>query len=428
MPKINKETITTYKSYPTLKIFKYQNSGVFHFVMYVGTKIDRIDNTRVISGNFGHSLKTKILRDAEQSAKLIYKSAMSKIETGEITKVEFDFDKDIVGGYFNTRQKLYTMRERNISNLKKEKSQYYNYCSQFFTNIDYQNETIMNDSIMDLVNFLKSVEITPGNRMRDTTITKYMNIISQICKYGQKKGLMKSIPDIPTFKRINAEVFPYFPKELKMIRTELNEYYKRTEDKIYLYVIQYIAFLQGLKINRAGLNALNVRKSQFEEVSNHESILPIIRVTLFNTKNNPRIKDVCEPWWVDKHYFTEVKHLQFDDYIFAPEVTKRTQLYDKLRKTFVRVSSELNLYMKNGSSRPFTSIRHLNALKIYERTQNIDAVAQGINTDPKLVKSNYLNYSDEWSRTRYKEMGYDKDKKYNLPQSSMKSKNNKNDK
>tara|TARA_Y100000031_G_scaffold76751_1_gene84418 strand:- start:295 stop:456 length:162 start_codon:yes stop_codon:yes gene_type:complete len=47
-------------------------------------------------------------------------------------------------------------------------------------------------------------------------------------------------------------------------------------------------------------------------------------------------------------------------------------------------------------------------------------VAQALNTSPKIVETNYLNYSDEWARNRFKVLRYDKRK---LPQSSMKSKN-----
>jgi hypothetical protein len=47
-------------------------------------------------------------------------------------------------------------------------------------------------------------------------------------------------------------------------------------------------------------------------------------------------------------------------------------------------------------------------------------VAQALNTDPKIVKTNYLNYSDEWAKNRFKVLGYNKRK---LPQTSMKSKN-----
>ena len=112
-----------------------------------------------------------------------------------------------------------------------------------------------------------------------------MNIISQICQHGQKKGLMKAIPDIPTFSIINEEVPPYFPKDLKVIRNRNDEYYHQTEDEIYNYVNEYTAFLQALKINRSSMNALNVKRSQFREIADYNSDLPIIEVKLFNTKN-----------------------------------------------------------------------------------------------------------------------------------------------
>ena len=76
--------------------------------------------------------------------------------------------------------------------------------------------------------------------------------------------------------------------------------------------------------------------------------------------------------------------------------------------------------MLNGKRRPLTSIRHTNALKIYENTKSMDNVAEGINTSKNIVKSNYLNYSDEWARNRFKALGYDKSKDY---QNTMKSKN-----
>ena len=75
--------------------------------------------------------------------------------------------------------------------------------------------------------------------------------------------------------------------------------------------------------------------------------------------------------------------------------------------------------MLNGKRRPLTSIRHTNALKIYEQTHSTDKVAEGINTGKTIVKSNYLNYSDEWARNRFKALGYDKSKNY---QNIMKSK------
>ena len=66
------------------------------------------------------------------------------------------------------------------------------------------------------------------------------------------------------------------------------------------------------------------------------------------------------------------------------------------------------------------SIRHMNAMKLYKDLKDINLVAQALNTSPEIVKSNYLNYSDEWARNRFKALGYDKTQNY---QNSMKSKN-----
>ena len=93
-------------------------------------------------------------------------------------------------------------------------------------------------------------------------------------------------------------------------------------------------------------------------------------------------------------------------------------LYERVRKNFVRISSELGLYEFNGKTRPMYSIRHMNALKLYEDLRDVNLVAQALNTSPEIVKSNYLNYSDEWTRNRFRVLGYDKRA---LPQSSMKS-------
>ena len=57
--------------------------------------------------------------------------------------------------------------------------------------------------------------------------------------------------------------------------------------------------------------------------------------------------------------------------------------------------------------------------------KDINLVAQALNTDPKIVQSNYLNFSDEWARNRFRVLGYDKRA---LPKSSMKSKNKVSDK
>ena len=179
-----------------------------------------------------------------------------------------------------------------------------------------------------------------------------------------------------------------------------------------------------------------MKSQQFKEQKNHynieqarselEDLLQANRLYKFShdteqfiKKISGRVADVCEFWWVEQ-YWLNYRNKPIDEYIFAPEITNREQLYEKIRKTFVRVSAELGLYMLNGKRRPLTSIRHTNALKIYEQTHSIEKSAEGINTSKDIIKSNYLNYSDEWARNRFKALGYDKSKNY---QNTLKSKN-----
>ena len=68
----------------------------------------------------------------------------------EIVNKDYNLDKDVVESYFYSREKLYQMRNRNLVNMKKEKNQYYNYCSPFFMNVNYNDEIEVDNAIKDL--------------------------------------------------------------------------------------------------------------------------------------------------------------------------------------------------------------------------------------------------------------------------------------
>ena len=46
---------------------------------------------------------------------------------------------------------------------------------------------------------------------------------------------------------------------------------KKTEDRFFLKLYDYIGFLSALKINRAGLNSLSFKKFQFSEAKDEVS-------------------------------------------------------------------------------------------------------------------------------------------------------------
>ena len=93
------------------------------------------------------------------------------------------------------------------------------------------------------------------------------------------------------------------------------EEYRKTEDRFFLMLYDYIGFLSALKINRAGLNSLSVKKFQFSEAKDKEFLHPIVKCKLYNTKNKDRIEDVLEPWFVDQ-YYPKLMKCNPDDYIY----------------------------------------------------------------------------------------------------------------
>ena len=408
MPKIDKTSTTRIKNYPTLKLFKFVTSSKWYCSFYVG-----VDYAR--SGNKEMSLKTSNFRTAEQTAKQEYKDWKKSIEGKEKPQRDKDLSRDIANGYFAAKIKQYKIREeKNVANAEKEKRRYDNYIAPFFLNIDYTDDLVMENIIWDLVDELKT------RKIKDTTISKYMNTISQVCKYGQKKGLMKSIPDIPVFSRINEERLPFFPREQKMIREETFKRFKETENKFYLYLWEYLNLLQSFTYVRPGLEPLRIKYPHTKLIDDPDNPKqPVLQITLFNTKNKPKVSGTTSPYF-NSIYFDILHREQptIEDYLLFPKEKNREKIYDKIRRTFKDISSDLGLYVVNGKTRSLYSYRHSNAEKRFKETGNLQIVSDGINTSAPVLKSNYLHTSDENTLKRHKELYPE----IYLPQSSTKSK------
>ena len=78
-------------------------------------------------------------------------------------------------------------------------------------------------------------------------------------------------------------------------------------------------------------------------ITDTDFLLPIVKCTLHNTKNINNVANVLEPWFVDQ-YYPKLMKCNSDDYIFMPEEKNRSKLYERVRKNFVRISSELGLF------------------------------------------------------------------------------------
>ena len=115
-----------------------------------------------------------------------------------------------------------------------------------------------------------------------------------------------------------------------------------------------------------------------------------------------------------KNIFPEIEkrnpNSKADDYLLFPNYKNRRTLYSKISKIFIRVSSELGLYHRNGATRPIYSIRHTFISNRYNDNAPLEVVARSANTSVKVVKKSYLDNEDTMMINEHKRL---------FPQSSM---------
>ena len=118
---------------------------------------------------------------------------------------------------------------------------------------------------------------------------------------------------------------------------------------------------------------------------------------MFKTKTSPKHKLTCHPYFT-KYIFPEIvnrhPNTSSEDYLLFPNRKDRKQLYKKISKIFIRVSSELGLYHKNGSTRPLYSIRHSFISQRYNANAPLHVIARSSNNSERVIKSNHLDQED----------------------------------
>jgi len=100
-----------------------------------------------------------------------------------------------------------------------------------------------------------------------------------------------------------------------------------------------------------------------------------------------------------------------EDYLLFPHHDEnRRQIYSKVSKTFTRISKELNLYYRNGSTRPLYAIRHTFAKNNYLADAPLKVIAKQMNTSEKMLHSNYLDDDDIMLSEEFNQMYSNKSK------------------
>ena len=395
MPKILKDTIKKIERKPSLKIFKKDKSKNYYCSFYVGF-------SKYKSGNKELSLKTGNVNDALKKAQQVYDETMRMLPTDRII---LDFSKDIAQPFFKHRIRKYKdekQKEGNENQGVREKLRYDNYIKMFFDKIDYKDHEALSNAITDLTNHLKRDNKT------NNTISKYMSVLRMMFQKAQDMGVIKSIPDMPSLTIINKERESYFNEELNLITKRLQHHADNVSPKIvangittsldYLGVKDFVNLCRSAGF-RPGMQLLHIKNFQYSYIKDKTNPTdPILKFVMFNTKTSPKHKLTCHPYFT-KYIFPEIvsryPNPQANDYLLFPNIKDRSKLYKKISKIFIRVSSELNLYHKNGTTRPLYSIRHTFISQRYNANAPLHVIARTSNNSEKVIRSHYLDQEDQ---------------------------------
>ena len=392
MPKINKKTLITFPRIPSLKIYQFENSTNYFCNFYVGTHILK-------SGNKEKSLKTKNVNEARKKAKEEYYKFFNSTEAKKESNINFDLD--IAQPFFKFRIRHYRNKNPDSTQAQREQQRYENYIKKFFEDIDYRNIDELDDAIEEMKENLKQDNKT------DNTISKYFNILSLMFKKAVDNNVISKMPYFPPLKVVNQVRHSYQNAELNLINRKLDEEYKRTEDSFYLDMKDYLNLIRSAGF-RPGLEPLKVKMFQCEFILNRKTNLKdIYAIKLFKTKTgkNPRL--FCHPFFT-KNILPEIlkRHQRSaEDFLLFPHSKlNRRSLYAKIGKTFTRLSKELGLYYRGGTTRPLYSIRHTFAKNNYISNAPLSIIARQMNTSEKMLHSAYLDDDDILLSEEYNKM------------------------
>ena len=393
MPKIVKSTIRTFPRIPSLKIYQFANGTNYFCSFYVGRKILK-------SGNKELSLKTKNVNEAIQKAKKVYYDFFNSPESKKENDISFDVD--IAQPFFKHRIRHYRNKNPDSTQGIREKQRYENYIGKFFEDVNYRNIDELDDAIEELKENLKQDDKT------DNTISKYFNILRLMFKKAVENNVLNKMPYFPPLKVVNQVRHSYHNDELNLINRKLDSEFKRTKEKFYLHMKDYVNLIRSAGF-RPGIEPLKIKNFQCQFVLNRKTNQKdILAITLFNTKTKPKHRLFCHPFFA-KNIYPEIlsrnPQPSPEDYLLFPHSDEnRRKIYQKISKIFTRISKELNLYYRGGTTRPLYSIRHTFAKNNYVANAPLSVIAKQMNTSEKMLHSAYLDDDDILLSEEYNKM------------------------
>jgi len=371
------------KNYDSLQIYKQSESKYWWVSFYVSA------NSYSKNGLHRQSLRVTNQREAERKAKEIYKNFNFSI--AKIKNTEIDWRKDLFEPY-QKHKKIRKEHSKNPYEPERDQQQFTQYIETYMSICDYRKPEEVQESVNELIYVLRD------DGKKDSTIVKYISLLSQMFRYAKDRGKISQLPTFPVLSRLVGNVrLAYEPKELLQIENKTRDEFIKTEDNFFDQMYDY---LRWIKISgwRQGKEPIDIKHSQVELCNFQNFEQPILRIWVKKTKTGKENYLHAYPQFTEENWPRIIKrnpNHTIEDFIFWPDEKNRNKIWDRVRKNFVRFSRELGLYEINGKTRPMTSIRHGSVQRDILKGKSLTNVALTHNTSEEMLRKVYAHSSNK---------------------------------
>jgi site-specific recombinase XerD len=371
------------KNHSSLQIYKRIDSKYWWVSFYVNAK------SYSKNGLHRQSLKLTNQREAERKAKEIYKNFDFSIITKKNSQISLR--KDIFEPFMQHKLRRQKFKD-NGYNAQREEQQFTKYIEPYQTEVDYRDVSSVEENTDEMIQEMKDSGI------KDVTIVKYISLLSQMFRYAKDRGFISQVPTFPVLTRIvGNQRLAYEPKEKKLILQRCEQEFKKTEDKFFDEMCDYLSWID-IDGWRQGLEPMNIKHFQVKFCKFQNFTQRILRINIKKTKTGRENWLEAYPQFVDYNWpriTNRYPNFTAENYVFFPSEEKRLRIWDRVRKNFRRFSIELGLYMKENKPRPMTSYRHASAQRMLLKGSSLDDVAMKMNTSKEMIQRVYAHSSNE---------------------------------
>ena len=369
-------------------IYKSNRSKFWYVRFYV-------NRTYSSDGMFKQSLKLTKERDAIKLAQQIYKkywieNEIKDEDTQTIRKI-YKFGA-IAKDFIKIR-----IKEKGVEG-QRELGKWKKHFVHYFGGLDIRDMDKVNNALSDSI--LSRTEVN-----KHQTLIKYQQLISNICKYARKRGLISYEPTLVKLNRLAKEVPPYDEKEIDKLSNES----RKKDTPFDQDLSDFIQFCRSTLV-RPGKEVLRIKYKDIhfvpivsngeDGVSNGEDGMFVF---IGQTKTGKPQKVPVHPKFHKHIYLNRIlrrrPNAKPDDYLFFPFLEDRDNL-EKIRQrvsnNFRSLAVDCELYLnKRGLERPMYSLRHSGINQRLESGVSMEFVADKGNTSPEMIKNYYIDRNEK---------------------------------